>query len=38
MPATVNRDEVYEALRTVYDPEIPVKRGGLGADIRRSGE
>ena len=26
MPAMVNRDEVYEALRTVYDPEIPGQR------------
>lgn len=30
MPAMVNRDEVYEALRTVYDPEIPVNVVDLG--------
>ena len=30
MPATVNADEVYEALRTVYDPEIPVNVVDLG--------
>ena len=30
MPATINRDEVYEALRTVYDPEIPVNVVDLG--------
>lgn len=30
MPTTVNRDEVYEALRTVYDPEIPVNVVDLG--------
>ena len=30
MPATVNREEVYEALRTVYDPEIPVNVVDLG--------
>ncbi len=30
MPAIVNRDEVYEALRTVYDPEIPVNVVDLG--------
>ena len=30
MPATVNPDEVYEALRTVYDPEIPVNVVDLG--------
>ena len=30
MPETVNRDEVYEALRTVYDPEIPVNVVDLG--------
>ncbi len=31
MPATtVHRDEVYEALRTVYDPEIPVNVVDLG--------
>ena len=30
MPSTVNRDEVYEALRTVYDPEIPVNVVDLG--------
>ena len=30
MPATVARDEVYEALRTVYDPEIPVNVVDLG--------
>ncbi|MCY4415702.1 MAG: iron-sulfur cluster assembly protein [Chloroflexi bacterium] len=30
MPAMVDRDEVYEALRTVYDPEIPVNVVDLG--------
>ena len=30
MPAAVNTDEVYEALRTVYDPEIPVNVVDLG--------
>ncbi len=30
MPTTVERDEVYEALRTVYDPEIPVNVVDLG--------
>jgi FeS assembly SUF system protein len=30
MPAAVNPDEVYEALRTVYDPEIPVNVVDLG--------
>ena len=30
MPGTVDRDEVYEALRTVYDPEIPVNVVDLG--------
>ena len=30
MPAIVNREEVYEALRTVYDPEIPVNVVDLG--------
>ena len=30
MPATVNTEEVYEALRTVYDPEIPVNVVDLG--------
>ena len=30
MPTTVNRDNVYEALRTVYDPEIPVNVVDLG--------
>ena len=30
MPATVNQEEVYEALRTVYDPEIPVNVVDLG--------
>ncbi len=30
MPGTVNSDEVYEALRTVYDPEIPVNVVDLG--------
>ena len=30
MPDMVNRDEVYEALRTVYDPEIPVNVVDLG--------
>ena len=30
MPAMVNREEVYEALRTVYDPEIPVNVVDLG--------
>ena len=30
MPAMVNRDDVYDALRTVYDPEIPVNVVDLG--------
>ncbi len=30
MPTTVNSDDVYEALRTVYDPEIPVNVVDLG--------
>ena len=30
MPQTVNRDDVYEALKTVYDPEIPVNVVDLG--------
>ena len=30
MPATVDLEEVYEALRTVYDPEIPVNVVDLG--------
>ncbi len=30
MPAMVKPDEVYEALRTVYDPEIPVNVVDLG--------
>ena len=30
MPAMVDREEVYEALRTVYDPEIPVNVVDLG--------
>ena len=30
MATTVDRDEVYEALRTVYDPEIPVNVVDLG--------
>ena len=30
MAGTVNRDDVYEALRTVYDPEIPVNVVDLG--------
>lgn len=30
MAGTVNRDEIYEALRTVYDPEIPVNVVDLG--------
>lgn len=30
MASTVDRDEVYEALRTVYDPEIPVNVVDLG--------
>ena len=30
MVQTVNSDEVYEALKTVYDPEIPVNVVDLG--------
>ena len=30
MPAEVTRDEVYQALKTVYDPEIPVNVVDLG--------
>lgn len=30
MPAMVKQDEVYDALRTVYDPEIPVNVVDLG--------
>ncbi len=30
MATTVDREEVYEALRTVYDPEIPVNVVDLG--------
>jgi FeS assembly SUF system protein len=30
MPTTVDLEEVYEALRTVYDPEIPVNVVDLG--------
>ncbi len=30
MPAEVSREEVYEALKTVYDPEIPVNVVDLG--------
>ena len=30
MAETVSRDEVYEALKTVYDPEIPVNVVDLG--------
>ena len=30
MPEIVDREEVYEALRTVYDPEIPVNVVDLG--------
>ena len=30
MPAMVDRNDVYEALRTVYDPEIPVNVVDLG--------
>ena len=30
MPQTVTQDAVYEALKTVYDPEIPVNVVDLG--------
>jgi FeS assembly SUF system protein len=30
MAQTVNQEEVYEALKTVYDPEIPVNVVDLG--------
>ncbi len=30
MPAEVSREEVYQALKTVYDPEIPVNVVDLG--------
>ena len=30
MPAEVTREEVYQALKTVYDPEIPVNVVDLG--------
>ena len=30
MPQTISHDDVYEALRTVYDPEIPVNVVDLG--------
>ena len=30
MPQTVSQEEVYEALKTVYDPEIPVNVVDLG--------
>ena len=30
MPTMVKQDEVYDALRTVYDPEIPVNVVDLG--------
>ena len=30
MPAVVSSDEVYQALKTVYDPEIPVNVVDLG--------
>ena len=30
MPAELSREEVYEALKTVYDPEIPVNVVDLG--------
>ena len=30
MAEAVSRDEVYEALKTVYDPEIPVNVVDLG--------
>ena len=36
--ALVSRDEVFEALRTVYDPEIPVNVVDLGPHIRRPGK
>lgn len=30
MPTEVSREEVYQALKTVYDPEIPVNVVDLG--------
>ena len=30
MPQTVTQDDVFEALKTVYDPEIPVNVVDLG--------
>ena len=30
MAQTVTQEEVFEALKTVYDPEIPVNVGDLG--------
>ena len=30
MPAEITSDEVYQALKTVYDPEIPVNVVDLG--------
>jgi FeS assembly SUF system protein len=30
MPAELSREEVYQALKTVYDPEIPVNVVDLG--------
>jgi FeS assembly SUF system protein len=30
MPQTVSQEEVYDALKTVYDPEIPVNVVDLG--------
>lgn len=30
MPAVITSDEVYQALKTVYDPEIPVNVVDLG--------
>ena len=30
MPAAVSRDEVFQVLKTVYDPEIPVNVVDLG--------
>ena len=40
MPAEVSREEVYQALKTVYDPEIPVNVVDLGLiyDVQVSGD
>ncbi|MCY4366980.1 MAG: iron-sulfur cluster assembly protein [Chloroflexi bacterium] len=40
MPAELNSEEVYQALKTVYDPEIPVNVVDLGLiyDVQVSDE